>query len=56
MRKIFITGIYGFVGSSLASFFYQKNYQVFGIDNLSRKGSYKKTLQISLLLNHQNQL
>ena len=36
MRKIFITGICGFVGSSLASFFYQKNYQVSGIDNLSR--------------------
>ena len=41
MRKIFITGICGFVGSSLASFFYRKNYQVSGIDNLSRKGSYK---------------
>ncbi len=27
MRKIFITGICGFVGSSLASFFYHKNYQ-----------------------------
>ena len=46
MRKIFITGICGFVGSSLASFFYHKNYQVSGIDNLSRKGSYKKYLKL----------
>ena len=33
MKKIFITGICGFVGSSLASFFHQKNYKVYGIDN-----------------------
>ena len=46
MKKIFITGICGFVGSSLASFFYQKNYKVFGIDNLSRKGSYKNYLTL----------
>ena len=46
MRKIFITGICGFVGSSLASFFYHKNYQVSGIDNLSRKGSYKNYLKL----------
>ena len=46
MRKIFITGICGFVGSNLASFFYQKNYQVSGIDNLSRKGSYKNYLKL----------
>ena len=46
MRKIFITGICGFVGSSLASFFYQKNFQVSGIDNLSRKGSYKNYLKL----------
>ena len=46
MRKIFITGICGFVGSSLASFFYQKNYHVSGIDNLSRKGSYKNYLKL----------
>ena len=39
MKKIFITGICGFVGSGLASFYYKKNYQVSGIDNLSRKGS-----------------
>ena len=41
MRKIFITGICGFVGSSLAHFFHSKNFKIFGIDNLSRKGSVK---------------
>ena len=46
MRKIFITGICGFVGSSLANYFYQKNYKVSGIDNLSRKGSYKNYLKL----------
>ena len=46
MRKIFITGICGFVGSSLASFFYKKNYQVSGVDNLSRKGSYKNYFKL----------
>ena len=46
MKKIFITGICGFVGSSLASFYYNKNYHVSGIDNLSRKGSYKNFLKL----------
>ena len=46
MRKIFITGICGFVGSSLANYFYQKNYKVSGVDNLSRKGSYKNYLKL----------
>ena len=46
MRKIFITGICGFVGSSLASYFYKKNYQVSGVDNLSRKGSHKNYLKL----------
>ena len=41
MRKIFITGICGFAGSSLAHFFHSKNFKIFGIDNLSRKGSVK---------------
>ena len=45
MKKIFITGICGFVGSSLASFFHQKNYKVCGIDNLSRSGSFKNFLK-----------
>ena len=34
MKKIFITGICGFVGSNLAVFFKNKNYQVHGVDNL----------------------
>ena len=46
VKKIFITGICGFVGSSLANFFYKKNYQVCGIDNLSRKGTYKNYLKL----------
>ena len=46
MKKIFITGICGFVGSSLASYFYKKNYHVPGIDNLSRKGSYKNFIKL----------
>ena len=46
MKKIFITGICGFVGSSLASYFYQKKYKVCGIDNLSRGGSFKNFLKL----------
>ena len=46
MKKIFITGICGFVGSSLASFFIKKNYKVFGADNLSRKGSKKNVSKL----------
>ncbi len=41
MKKIFITGICGFVGSNLAMYFQSSGYQVYGIDNLSRKGSEK---------------
>ena len=39
MTKIFITGICGFVGSNLALYFHSLGYKVYGIDNLSRKGS-----------------
>ena len=46
MRKVFISGICGFLGSSLANFFLHKNYKVCGIDNLSRKGSYKNYLRL----------
>ena len=46
MRKVFISGICGFLGSSLANFFLHKNYKVCGIDNLSRKGSYKNYLKL----------
>lgn len=41
MTKIFITGICGFVGSNLALYFHSLGYKVYGIDNLSRKGSKK---------------
>ena len=44
--KILITGGCGFVGSNLAKFFLLKNYKVYGIDNLSRKGSYKNYLKL----------
>ncbi len=46
MKKIFITGICGFVGSNLAIYFKNENYQVHGVDNLSRKGSYKNYLKL----------
>ena len=46
MKKIFITGICGFVGSNLAIFFKERNYQVYGVDNLSRKGSRKNYLRL----------
>ena len=39
MQRIFITGVCGFLGSNLASYFQSLGYQVYGIDNLSRKGS-----------------
>ena len=41
MKKIFITGICGFVGFNLANYFQSLGYRVYGIDNLSRKGSEK---------------
>jgi CDP-paratose 2-epimerase len=47
--RILITGICGFVGSTLAKQLqdYSPNYHIFGIDNLSRSGSWinKETLQ-----------
>ena len=46
MKKIFITGICGFVGSNLALFFKNINYQVYGVDNLSRRGSHKNYLKL----------
>ena len=42
MQRIFITGICGFVGSNLAYYFQSLGYKVYGIDDLSRKGSKKK--------------
>jgi CDP-paratose 2-epimerase len=44
IKSILITGGCGFVGSNLLEYFHKKNYTVYSIDNLSRKGSY---------LNHQ---
>ena len=41
MKKIFITGVCGFLGSSLANYYCSLGYKVYGIDNLSRKGSEK---------------
>ena len=41
MRRIFITGICGFLGSHLANYFQSIGYKVYGADNLSRKGSKK---------------
>ena len=41
MKKIFITGVCGFVGASLANYFLSLGYGVHGIDNLSRKGTNK---------------
>ena len=41
MKRIFITGICGFVGSNLAYYFKSLGFKVYGIDNLSRKGSEK---------------
>ena len=45
MNKIFITGICGFLGSHLAHYFQSLGYKVYGVDNLSRKGS-KKNLKV----------
>ena len=41
MNQIFITGICGFLGSNLAYYFLSQGYRVYGVDNLSRKGSKK---------------
>lgn len=41
MRKIFITGICGFLGSNLALYFHSLGHKVYGADNLLRKGSEK---------------
>ena len=45
MKRIFITGICGFVGSNLALYFQSMGNKVYGIDNFSRKGS-KKNLNL----------
>ena len=40
MKKIFITGGAGFIGSNAAYHFYKKKWQVYIFDNLSRKGTF----------------
>ena len=40
MKKIFITGGAGFIGSNAAYYFYKKKWQVYIFDNLSRKGTF----------------
>ena len=39
MKKILITGGCGFIGSNLSIFLKKKNYKVYSLDNLSRKGA-----------------
>ena len=39
MKTIFITGGAGFIGSSAAEFFAKKRWNVYILDNLSRKGA-----------------
>ena len=41
MNRIFITGICGFLGYNLANYFQLLGNKVYGIDNLTRKGSEK---------------
>ena len=41
MKKIFITGICGFLGSSLSLYFKSIGFKVYGVDDLSRKGTEK---------------
>ena len=40
MKKIFITGGAGFIGSNAAHYFYKKKWKVYIFDNLSRKGTF----------------
>ena len=39
MKKIFITGGAGFIGSNAAEYFIKKKWKVYIFDNLSRKGT-----------------
>jgi CDP-paratose 2-epimerase len=39
MKKILITGGAGFIGSNAAEYFFKKNWKIYILDNLSRKGS-----------------
>ena len=45
MKKIFITGGAGFIGSNATHYFYKKRWQVYIFDNLSRKSMHAKELK-----------
>lgn len=38
MKKVLITGCAGFIGSHLSNYYLKRDFEVIGIDNLSRKG------------------
>ena len=46
--KVLIAGGCGFIGSNLAIFLKKKNYEVFSIDNLFRRGSILNELQLKI--------
>ena len=39
MKKIFITGGAGFIGTNASKYFAKRKWQVYVFDNLSRKGT-----------------
>ena len=43
-KKILITGSEGFLGTYLKNYYLKKNYQVVGLDNLSKYKSKSKTI------------
>ena len=55
MKNIFITGVAGFIGYSLANYFLNKNYKVMGIDNFDDYYSIKiKKKRLQNLLKNKN--
>ena len=53
--KIFITGVAGFIGFSLANSFLNKGHRVYGIDNLDQYYSIKiKKKRLSILTKNKN--
>ena len=55
MRKIFITGVAGFIGFSLANNFLKKQYKVIGIDNFDNYYSVKlKKERLKILKKNKN--
>lgn len=51
MKKILITGGAGFIGINAAIYFQKKNYQIFILDNLSRKGTKFNIYKLNKLKN-----